>query len=171
MYFKPETQSVNKRRTKKQRQKQKSSQYDSDTASLKFSKDELPSRESRKIQKYHQIRTKRSNMKVSVKKPNENQIPQFHVDLGKMTHKLTGKEMLQKIYDTLMPNKIKVIGCGPYGKEAFVAKVPLYGVADLKGLKLRSPEGLAADVFRRAGASPSSIPFSRSTYIYIISSC
>lgn len=71
-----------------------------------------------------------------------------------------GKEMLQKIYDTLMPNKIKVIGCGPYGKEAFVAKVPLYGVADLKGLKLRSPEGLAADVFRRAGASPSSIPFS-----------
>lgn len=71
-----------------------------------------------------------------------------------------GKEMLQKIYDTLMPGKIKVLGCGPYGKEAFVAKVPLYGVDDLKGLKLRSPEGLAADVFRRAGASPSSIPFS-----------
>ena len=71
-----------------------------------------------------------------------------------------GKEMLQKMYDTLMPGKIKVLGCGPYGKEAFVAKVPLYGVDDLKGLKLRSPEGLAADVFRRAGASPSSIPFS-----------
>ena len=71
-----------------------------------------------------------------------------------------GKEMLQKIYDTLMPGKIKVLGCGPYGKEAFVSKVPLRGVADLKGLKLRSPEGLAADVFRRAGASPSSIPFS-----------
>ena len=29
-----------------------------------------------------------------------------------------GKEMLQKIYDTLMPNKIKVLYCGPYGKEA-----------------------------------------------------
>lgn len=71
-----------------------------------------------------------------------------------------GKEMLQKIYDTLMPNKIKVLGCGPYGKEAFVSKVPIYGVSDLKGLKIRSPEGLAADVFRRAGASPSSIPFS-----------
>lgn len=71
-----------------------------------------------------------------------------------------GKEMLQKIYDTVLPGKIKVLGCGPYGKEAFVAKVPLYGVDDLKGLKLRSPEGLAADVFRRAGASPSSIPFS-----------
>ncbi len=73
---------------------------------------------------------------------------------------VAARRMLQKIYDTLMPGKIKVLGCGPYGKEAFVAKVPLYGVADLKGLKLRSPEGLAADVFRRAGASPSSIPFS-----------
>jgi len=71
-----------------------------------------------------------------------------------------GKEMLQKIYDTILPGKIKVLGCGPYGKEAFVSTVPIRGVADLKGLKLRSPEGLAADVFRRAGASPSSIPFS-----------
>ncbi len=71
-----------------------------------------------------------------------------------------GKEMLQKIYDTLMPNKIKVLYCGPYGKEALVSKVPINGVADLKGVKIRSPEGLAADVFRRAGASPSSIPFS-----------
>ena len=38
--------------------------------------------------------------------------------------------------------------------------MPINGVADLKGVKIRSPEGLAADVFRRAGASPSSIPFS-----------
>ena len=71
-----------------------------------------------------------------------------------------GKEMLQKIYDSVLPNKIHVLGCGPYGKEALVSKVPINGVADLKGVKIRSPEGLAADVFRRAGASPSSIPFS-----------
>ena len=45
-----------------------------------------------------------------------------------------GKEMLQKIYDSLMPGKIKVLGCGPYGKEAFVSTVPIRGVADLKGL-------------------------------------
>ena len=69
--------------------------------------------------------------------------------------------------NTLMLWKIKVLGCGPYGKEAFVAKVPLYGVDDLKGLKLRSPEGLAADVFRRAGASPSSIPFSNYTSLVV----
>ena len=71
-----------------------------------------------------------------------------------------GKEMLQKIYDKILPGKILVLGCGPYGKEALVSKVPIKGVADLKGVKIRSPEGLAADVFRRAGASPSSIPFS-----------
>ena len=71
-----------------------------------------------------------------------------------------GKEMLQKIYDSILPGKIHVLGCGPYGKEALVSKVPIKGVADLKGVKIRSPEGLAADVFRRAGASPSSIPFS-----------
>ena len=71
-----------------------------------------------------------------------------------------GKEMLQKIYDKILPGKIHVLGCGPYGKEALVSKVPINGVADLKGVKIRSPEGLAADVFRRAGASPSSLPFS-----------
>jgi TRAP-type C4-dicarboxylate transport system substrate-binding protein len=68
--------------------------------------------------------------------------------------------MLQKIYDSVLPGKIHVLGCGPYGKEALVSKVPINGVADLKGVKIRSPEGLAADVFRRAGASPSSLPFS-----------
>lgn len=71
-----------------------------------------------------------------------------------------GKEVLQKIYDSLWPNKIHVIGCGPYTKEALVSTVPIKSVADFKGVKIRSPEGLAADVFRLAGASPVSIPFS-----------
>ena len=38
-------------------------------------------------------------------------------------------------------------------KKPLVSKVPINGVADLKGVKIRSPEGLAADVFRRAGVS------------------
>jgi TRAP-type mannitol/chloroaromatic compound transport system substrate-binding protein len=71
-----------------------------------------------------------------------------------------GKEVLQKIYDTLWAGKIHVIGCGPYTKEALVSTVPIKGVADFAGVKIRSPEGLAADVFRLAGASPVSIPFS-----------
>ena len=71
-----------------------------------------------------------------------------------------GKEVLQKLYDKILPNKIHVVGCGPYTKEALVSKVPINGVADLQGVKIRSPEGLAAEVFKRAGASPTSLPFS-----------
>ncbi|MBO6562705.1 MAG: TRAP transporter substrate-binding protein [Nisaea sp.] len=71
-----------------------------------------------------------------------------------------GKEILQKLYDKYTNGKIHVIGCGPYTKEALVAKKPIRGVDDLAGVKIRSPEGLASEVFRRAGASPVSLPFS-----------
>ncbi len=67
-----------------------------------------------------------------------------------------GKEILQKLYDTHFPG-VHVIGCGAYAREAFVSKVPIRGVADFKGIKVRSPEGLAADVFKRAGAAPVSM--------------
>ena len=70
-----------------------------------------------------------------------------------------GVEILQKAYDKFYPGKIKVIGAGPFAKEAFVAKKPIRTVEELKGVKLRSPEGMAAEVFRRAGAAPTSIPF------------
>ncbi|MCR9175848.1 MAG: TRAP transporter substrate-binding protein [Alphaproteobacteria bacterium] len=71
-----------------------------------------------------------------------------------------GKEILQKLYDKHANGQVHVVGCGPYTKEALVAKVPIRTVEDLKGVKIRSPEGLAADVFRRAGAAPVSLPFS-----------
>jgi TRAP-type mannitol/chloroaromatic compound transport system substrate-binding protein len=67
-----------------------------------------------------------------------------------------GKEMLQKLYDAHFPG-VHVVGCGAYAREAFVSKVPVRSVADLAGLKIRSPEGLAADVFKRAGAAPVSM--------------
>ncbi len=71
-----------------------------------------------------------------------------------------GKEILQKLYDKYAGGNVHVVGCGPYAKEALVSKVPINGVDDLKGVKIRSPEGLAAEVFKRAGASPVSLPFS-----------
>ena len=71
-----------------------------------------------------------------------------------------GKEILQKLYDKYLPGKIHVVGCGPYAKEAFVSTVPIRTVADFAGVKVRSPEGLAAEVFKRAGAAPVSLPFS-----------
>lgn len=71
-----------------------------------------------------------------------------------------GKEILQKLYDKYTKGKVHVVGCGPYAKEAFVSTVPIKTVADMKGVKIRSPEGLAAEVFKRAGGSPVSLPFS-----------
>ncbi len=71
-----------------------------------------------------------------------------------------GKEILQKLYDKYAGGNIHVVGCGPYAKEALVAKVPIRSVEEFKGVKIRSPEGLAAEVFKRAGAAPVSLPFS-----------
>ena len=71
-----------------------------------------------------------------------------------------GKEVLQKAYDKYGNGNIHVIGCGPYAREALVSKKPIRSVADFAGVKIRSPEGLAAEVFKRAGASPVAIPFS-----------
>ncbi|MEL6219531.1 MAG: C4-dicarboxylate ABC transporter substrate-binding protein [Pseudomonadota bacterium] len=62
-----------------------------------------------------------------------------------------GKEILQKLYDKYTKGQIHVVGCGPYAREALVSSIPINGVDDLKGVKIRSPEGLAAEVFKRAG--------------------
>lgn len=70
-----------------------------------------------------------------------------------------GEQALQTLWDQVLPDSLVVIGCGPVSKEALVAKVPIRGVADLEGLKIRSPSGLAAAVFEAAGAVPASIPF------------
>ncbi|MEZ5658215.1 MAG: TRAP transporter substrate-binding protein [Burkholderiaceae bacterium] len=71
-----------------------------------------------------------------------------------------GKEVLQKIYDKYTKGQVHVVGCGPYTREALVSRIPIKGIADMKGVKIRSPEGLAAEVFKRAGATPVSLPFS-----------
>ncbi len=71
-----------------------------------------------------------------------------------------GKEILQKLYDKYTKGKVHVVGCGPYAKEAFVSTIPIKTVAEMEGVKVRSPEGLAAEVFKRAGAAPVSLPFS-----------
>lgn len=70
-----------------------------------------------------------------------------------------GVALAQEGYDKVFgKGKVHVIGAAPYNREAFVAKVPIRGVADLKGKKLRAPEGLVAEVFRRAGASTVAMP-------------
>lgn len=71
-----------------------------------------------------------------------------------------GKEMLQSIYDEMTGGQVVVVGCSPVAREAFVSKVPIRGVDDMKGKKIRAPEGLAAEVFKRAGASVVVLPSS-----------
>jgi TRAP-type mannitol/chloroaromatic compound transport system substrate-binding protein len=70
-----------------------------------------------------------------------------------------GREVLQKIYDKLTGGKIHVVGCGPFSKEGLIASKPIRTVADFKGVKIRSPEGMAAAVFQAVGASPVAIPW------------
>lgn len=71
-----------------------------------------------------------------------------------------GEEMMQKAVDAITGGEVKVVACGPYSREALVARTPIRTFEDLEGKKIRSPEGLAAAVFQAAGASPVAIPFS-----------
>lgn len=66
-----------------------------------------------------------------------------------------GTELLREMYK---PYGLYFIGASATGLEAFVSKVPLDGVADLKGLKMRAPEGLVQAVFAAAGAAPVGLP-------------
>lgn len=66
-----------------------------------------------------------------------------------------GKELMNEL---LEPYGLHFIGATTPGLEAFISKVPLDGVADLKGLKMRAPEGLVQEVFAAAGAAPVNLP-------------
>ena len=66
-----------------------------------------------------------------------------------------GKELMNEL---LNPYGLQFIGATTPGLEAFISKVPLTGVADLKGLKMRAPEGLVQNVFLAAGAAPVNLP-------------
>ena len=66
-----------------------------------------------------------------------------------------GKELMNEL---LNPYGIQFLGATSNGLEAFISKKPLDGVDDLKGLKLRAPEGLVQKVFAAAGASPVNLP-------------
>ncbi len=66
-----------------------------------------------------------------------------------------GKELMNEL---LNPYGLQFIGATTPGLEAFVSKVPLDGVDDLDGLKMRAPEGLVQQVFAAAGAAPVNLP-------------
>ena len=71
-----------------------------------------------------------------------------------------GRDALQALWDSVLPGAAHVVGCGAVTKEALVSKVEISSVDALKGLKIRSPSGLAATVFKKAGAAPVSMSLS-----------
>ena len=66
-----------------------------------------------------------------------------------------GGEMMDGL---LQPYGLKFLGATTPGLEAFVSDVPLEGVDDLQGLRMRAPEGLVQQVFAAAGAAPVNLP-------------
>lgn len=66
-----------------------------------------------------------------------------------------GNELMREL---LEPYGLHFIGATTPGLEAFISKVPLTGVDDLVGLKMRAPEGLVQRVFAAAGAAPVNLP-------------
>ena len=66
-----------------------------------------------------------------------------------------GRELMNELVN---PYGLQFIGATTPGLEAFVSKKELKGVDDLKGLKMRAPEGLVQQVFAAAGANPVNLP-------------
>ncbi|MFT5651718.1 MAG: TRAP-type mannitol/chloroaromatic compound transport system substrate-binding protein [Yoonia sp.] len=66
-----------------------------------------------------------------------------------------GNELMSEL---LEPYGLHFIGATTPGLEAFISRVPLDGVDDLAGLKMRAPEGLVQQVFAAAGAAPVNLP-------------
>nr|WP_319389809.1 TRAP transporter substrate-binding protein [uncultured Cohaesibacter sp.] len=65
----------------------------------------------------------------------------------------------EELYNELVePYNVHLIGAAATGLEAFVTKKPIRTVADLKGLKVRAPEGMVYEIFSKAGASPVNLP-------------
>nr|WP_321454657.1 TRAP transporter substrate-binding protein [uncultured Cohaesibacter sp.] len=65
----------------------------------------------------------------------------------------------EQLYNELVePYNVHLIGAAATGLEAFVTKKPIRTVADLKGLKVRAPEGMVYEIFSKAGASPVNLP-------------
>jgi len=72
-------------------------------------------------------------------------------------HQGGGDELLRELYAGY---GVRYIGGATTGKEAFVSKIPIRGVDDFRGVKLRAPEGMAQDIFERIGAAPVNLPAS-----------
>lgn len=69
-------------------------------------------------------------------------------------------EVGKKAHDALRQRGIRVLAAGAQGFRYVLAKKPINSVADLKGLKIRVPEGeVMLRLFQLIGANPVSVPW------------
>ncbi|MCB1882847.1 MAG: TRAP transporter substrate-binding protein [Geminicoccaceae bacterium] len=68
-----------------------------------------------------------------------------------------GKELMNELLESY---GLHFIGVSTPGLESLVSRVPMDGVDDLKGVKMRTPEGPIANTFAAAGAAPVNLPSS-----------
>ncbi len=68
-----------------------------------------------------------------------------------------GLEIAQKLYSAY---DVHLIGVMLIGVESLASSKPIRTLEDLKGIKIRAPEGLVQNAFSAAGASPVVLPFS-----------
>ena len=66
-----------------------------------------------------------------------------------------GKELFNELVN---PYGVQFIGAASTGVEAFASSVEIRGVSDLKGVKMRAPEGMVQEIFALAGAAPVPLP-------------
>ncbi|MEP2715120.1 TRAP transporter substrate-binding protein [Pseudophaeobacter sp.] len=66
-----------------------------------------------------------------------------------------GKDLFNELVN---PYGLQFLGASATGVEAFLSTRPLNTVEDLKGLKMRAPEGMVQEVFAAAGAAPVNLP-------------
>jgi TRAP-type mannitol/chloroaromatic compound transport system substrate-binding protein len=66
-----------------------------------------------------------------------------------------GKDLFNELVN---PYGLQFLGASATGVEAFLSTVPINGVDDLEGIKMRAPEGMVQEVFAAAGASPVNLP-------------
>lgn len=66
-----------------------------------------------------------------------------------------GNELYSELVE---PYGVHFIGAAATEPEAFVSRIPIRTVEDLKGVKLRAPEGMVFEIFSKAGAAPVSLP-------------
>lgn len=75
-------------------------------------------------------------------------------EMQKFINEGGGRELLEEM---MAPYNVQFVGAITPGLEAFVSRVPLDGIDDLRGLNMRAPEGMVTAVFRELGANPANM--------------